>query len=1021
MPYRTSVTSILHAIQRAQQGFLSEEGTAQAFRDLLADLLHLTASGVGFLAELHTGDQETQRLELKAIARMEDSSEGARPIHNRMSEGLQLNPLGTLLDEVISGEGPVIHNELRGKGRELGLPEDHIPIQSFLGLPIRQGGELIGIVGLGNRVAGYQTDVMPALRSLLHTVATLVTGLRDRRARDSAIEELRISEAHLAHAQEIGQVGSWRYFPDSHELVWSDEVYRIFGVTPESFVPTWKSFTEFVVPEDRAVVQAGLENALQGTAERYELEHRIVLRETGEHRHLLELARHECDATGRVIRLEGVVRDITTERVAQERLRRQSELQGSVARGAAAMATAPSQEAFDKALRGTFHELALILSLHQVRLFEVSPDERSAHLVLSWPTPSGAAPVVHLKRRDATWNAWLDDFRGLSYTAHDDIRALPAPGEPFAQALVAQGARSLLSIPTISDTGRPSGFVDFVDFEHAHTWLEEEITALRLFAEIIGSLITQRRASTGMREALGRLNAIAQHVPGVIYQYRLRPDGSSHFPYASEGIYDIYGVHPAQVEDDASPVFGVIHPDDLEAVGKSIQHSAQTLTVWSVVYRVRHPSGETLWLEGQASPQRQEDASILWHGHTRDITEQKKTQAQQDAMKAQLDQMQKIESLGRLAGGVAHDFNNMLAVILGHADAVLDEMGEEHPLAPSMKAILRAADRSAGITKQLLGFARRQPATPKLIDLNEEITGILEMLRRLIGENIKIRWQPAAQQTRIKIDPNQLDQVLTNLCLNARDAIGEHGTITISTQRVELDEVFCKKHPTAQPGIYACMSVRDDGHGMPAEVASQVFEPFFTTKPVGAGTGLGLSTVHGIVSQNRGALDLSSEPSKGTEFHVYLPEQVISGSPHAAALHAEHAHASGRTPSSEFATILLVEDDADVSATARSILEHAGHTVVTAASPQEAIDQVLRCEQPVDLLLTDIVMPEMNGKELAEFIQTKHPSVRTLFMSGYTDDVIFQGGLVEENIHFVQKPFTGTQLREAVLAALPNA
>ncbi|PKQ15503.1 MAG: hypothetical protein CVT67_09325 [Actinobacteria bacterium HGW-Actinobacteria-7] len=395
------------------------------------------------------------------------------------------------------------------------------------------------------------------------------------------------------------------------------------------------------------------------------------------------------------------------------------------------------------------------------------------------------------------------------------------------------------------------------------------------------------------------------------------------------------------------------------------------------------------------------------------LVEEKRSEELTTLLEANLAQAQKMESVGRLAGGVAHDFNNMLGVILGHAEMAMERLDAADPLLGELREIQAAAERSAALTRQLLAFARRQTIVPRVLDLNGVIEQALTMLRRLIGENVSVTWAPAPDLWRVRVDPVQIDQVLTNLCVNARDAISGTGEITIETQNVVVDDAYCSVRPECRPGEYVVLSVSDDGSGMDATVLPHVFEPFYTTKNAAEGTGLGLATVHGIVSQNNGIVSVYSEPGLGTTFRVYLPHEMGE-------LGEEPARSIERMASGEGRTILLVEDEIAILTTTVAMLERQGYRVIAASGPEEALAIAAAHEEVIELLVTDVVMPHMNGRDLAAAVKLIHPESKCLFMSGYTADVIAHKGVLEEGVQFVAKPFSLRQLATAVGKALDS-
>jgi two-component system cell cycle sensor histidine kinase/response regulator CckA len=390
-----------------------------------------------------------------------------------------------------------------------------------------------------------------------------------------------------------------------------------------------------------------------------------------------------------------------------------------------------------------------------------------------------------------------------------------------------------------------------------------------------------------------------------------------------------------------------------------------------------------------------------------DVTERK-------ALEAQLQQAQKMESVGRLAGGVAHDFNNMLAVILLQTELAQMKLEAGSPLADRLREIRKAAERSASLTRQLLAFARKQTIDPQVIDLNQTVSDMLKLLHRLIGEDIELAWAPGRPLWPVKLDSTQADQILTNLCVNARDAIAGVGKITIETANVTIDPRYCAAHPDAIPGDFVMLAVSDNGRGMDAALVSHIFEPFFTTKQVGEGTGLGLSTVYGIARQNGGFINVYSEVGRGSTFKIYLPRFVGAGNQIRAEDAAPLAQGEGET-------ILLVEDERAIMTVGAAMLSDLGYAVLAATTPGEALRLADAYAGQIALLITDVVMPEMNGWELAQSVQQRCPGLRVIFMSGYTANVVIDRGGLGAGVDFIQKPFAIKDLAAKVRAALGAA
>ena len=403
---------------------------------------------------------------------------------------------------------------------------------------------------------------------------------------------------------------------------------------------------------------------------------------------------------------------------------------------------------------------------------------------------------------------------------------------------------------------------------------------------------------------------------------------------------------------------------------------------------------------------------VMLQGTTRDITARREMEQERMALQQQLLQAQKLESIGRLAGGVAHDFNNMLQAILGNTEMAMTHCEDPVAVRQRLSEIRRAAEHSSKLTSQLLAFARRQSASPEVLDLNEILGGMLEMLQRLMGEEIDLMWKPAEDLRPVEMDPTQVEQVLANLCVNARDAIGGVGKVTIETGNRAFGDDYCELHPEFSPGEYVMLAVGDDGCGMDSATVGMIFEPFFTTKDEAEGTGLGLATVYGIVKQNRGFINVYSEVDKGTSFRIYLPCSSNDGA-RAPATRAETAQLS----TSMGETILLVEDEESILKVGRSILERLGYRVLAAQTPEAALSMAEEHEE-IHLLVTDVVLPQMNGRELSNRLRSSRPEMRVLYMSGYTANVIVHQGILEEGVEFVQKPFSIEKLALSVRRAL---
>ncbi len=521
---------------------------------------------------------------------------------------------------------------------------------------------------------------------------------------------------------------------------------------------------------------------------------------------------------------------------------------------------------------------------------------------------------------------------------------------------------------------------------------------------IVRDITDRKQAEHSLREGEERYRVLVENAAEMI---AVTQDGILKFANPEAEVISGY----SRDELTTRPFLEFVHAEDRARAEANYQHLLKGEPILDGgEIRIVRKDGAVRWLNIKGT-------RILWKGAPAtlnfytDATEHLRAEEEREKLKAQLFQAQKMESVGRLAGGVAHDFNNMLCVIIGNAESALERVDPADPLHGDLQEIQKAGQRSADLTRQLLAFARRQTVSPKVLDLNDTIEGMLKMLRRLIGEDTRLAWSPSHDLWNVRMDPSQIDQILANLAVNARDAISGVGQVAVETANVVFDDSYCAHHVGSVPGEYAMLALTDNGTGMSKDVLEHIFEPFFTTKEVGKGTGLGLATVYGIVKQNNGFIDVLSEPGKGTTFKIYLPR---FGTNTAQALPETE---SKKTPGGK-ETILLVEDAQPLLELGRRILETLGYTVLVASTPQEAIDHAGKSAGDIHLLITDVVMPEMNGRELMEKLCAARPAMKCLFMSGYTTDIIARQGILEEGIHFIQKPFTrdsfAAKIREAL-------
>lgn len=516
----------------------------------------------------------------------------------------------------------------------------------------------------------------------------------------------------------------------------------------------------------------------------------------------------------------------------------------------------------------------------------------------------------------------------------------------------------------------------------------------------------QKRALGALRESEELYTRLVSTIPDIV----IRTDLEGRILFVNDYILEATGYDREEIV--GRNLISFIPPEEQSRAVSNLMKVMAGGSQGPTEYHLTMKDGSVVPIEVNGNVLRAGDGTPFGRVHVcRDISQRKQAELEREQLREQLVQSQKIEAVGRLAGGIAHDFNNMLGVILGHLEMAMEQVEPGSPLRTDLQEVWKAAMRSAELTGQLLAFARKQTISPAVLDINETIAGMLKMLQRLIGEDIHIVWLPGVNTWPVKIDPSQIDQILANLCVNARDAITGVGRITIETGNIIFDRAYCEDHTGFVPGEYVLLAVSDDGCGIDKEVLGSIFEPFFTTKEMGKGTGLGLSMVYGIVKQNSGFINIYSEPDKGTSCRIYLPRHA-SGGEKTVAEEPQKAAAQG------WETILVVEDEPAILNLSRIILEELGYKVLTAGTPDEAIRLAGEHAGDIHLLFTDVVMPKMNGWDLANALSSPYPGLKVLYTSGYTENVIAHRGVLDEGVNFISKPFSrkklGAKVREVL-------
>ncbi len=827
------------------------------------------------------------------------------------------------------------------------------------------------------------------------------------------ITQTQVATAELAHGrhvleqvQQLAQIGSWHLDLDRQTITASAQAHRVYGLEGEEM--TLASVQGVVFPAYRPLLDAALA-ALIADGSAYNVEIKIRRPADGAVRDVHSVA--EYDPATRVV--SGYIQDVTALKRSEEALRA-SDQRAQRQRAAVAELVLPDatpDDGLGHAMQAIVESMAKVVQVARASVWLLSGDgsvlECEALYEFATRTHSRGTTLraVDYPRYFA---AISTESRLAADNAQHDVRTAE-----FTDGYLAPlGITSMLDA-AITLNGRLAGVVCLEHVGPPRTWFSDE----EAFAGLVASLVSQLMASRSRREAEALLResetsyrALFEQAGDYILVLDASGDGPPVIHDVNQAAVRVLGY--AREELIGQPV-SLIEP--AIPPGATADRARQLREQGWANFEVRHQSKDGATFDAEVRV-----TELTMHGKRlaismeRDITDRKRAESERARLEGELLQAQKMESVGRLAGGVAHDFNNMLGVILGHAELALGCVDPSESLHEDLTQIHNAAKRSADLTRQLLAFARKQTVVPRVLDLNDTVSGMLKMLRRIIGEEIALAWRPGEALWAVRMDPSQLDQVLANLCVNAKDAIAGVGSITIESGNRVLGEDFASAHPGAVPGEYAALIITDDGCGMDREMLARIFEPFFTTKDVGQGTGLGLSSVYGAMKQNHGFVDVASQPGNGTTFTLYLPR-------HAAGAVAEQAPAVTGPVVSGRETILLVEDEPGVLHLTSRLLEQMGYVVLAAAMPQEALRRARDYEGTIDLLVTDVVMPQMQGNELATRVQALRPAVAVLFMSGYAMDAVGFEGALDEELNFLAKPFGERDLGAKVRAVLDRA
>ena len=840
----------------------------------------------------------------------------------------------------------------------------------------------------------------------LNEAVSLQGVTRDISLRKQAEEWLRRSESLLNTTQRISKTGGWEWSVDGNEMFWTTETFRIHGFEPdigEQGREYIQKSGECYPDTDRPGLMAAFQRCLtEGTP--YEAESRIIA-EDGKQK-WIRITGNAVYDDHRIIKVVGSLQDITRQRNAEQALR----FQALLLKEMGDMAKIGAWEFNPRTGKGTW--TAQVAKIHELDPDDETNVEKGLNYFVGPSKEKIRQAVKEASEKGIPYDTELELVTAKGN--HKWVRTIGRPRMENGSVVQVRGSFQDITAEKITEQRIAHlnqvlrairDLSQLIVHEHDTGRLIQESCRLlvknRGYASAV-IILTDKNdrpsawAQAGMDSIFDRLAQQLEkglvppcckldHTPGQVHVFRESENLCRQCPL-SEGYPQNDSLCIRLFHDNRS--FGFL----IVSMAKGLADEAEERALFVEI------AGDLAYA---LNVQRLDKA-------------RKASEDKRKSLEDQLAQAQKMESVGRLAGGVAHDYNNMLSVIMGYTEIAMEKIGPDDPVHRDLEEIFKAARHSVDITRQLLAFARKQTIAPQVLDLNETITSMLKMLQRLIGEDIHLHWRPVADLWPVHIDPSQMDQILANLSVNARDAISGIGKITIEAQNVLIDDSYSLQHPESRPGEYVLLCFSDDGKGMPPEILDAVFEPFFTTKGVGLGTGLGLSTIYGIVKQNQGFINAYSEPDQGTIFKIYLPRHTGQKE------HLTHTAAETAPPKGD-ETILLVEDEAAILYLGRRMLESLGYTVLAVNSPEKAMEAAKGHGGRIHMLITDVVMPEMNGRDLSNALQALNPDMKTLFMSGYTANVIAHRGVLDKGVNFIQKPFSKKELALKVRTILDPA
>jgi two-component system cell cycle sensor histidine kinase/response regulator CckA len=801
----------------------------------------------------------------------------------------------------------------------------------------------------------------------------VMVDITEQRQRDEALRE---SVERLRLAAQASNVGLWDWDLRTNHVVFSPEWKRQLGYADDEIRSHVTEWEQRLHPDDAATTRAALEAYMAGDQPEYAVEFRMRHKD-GSWRWIYARGEVQRDSAGRPTSMLGCHVDITERKRAEDERQAHLWFLESMDRVNRAIQSATD---LDQML---FEALDAVLAVFGCdRAYLVYPCDPEADF---WSAPMECArpefPGLFTQGLKVPMESDIAEVFRLVLASSAPVRFGPAGEHPMPAGVATRfGVQSQIVMAVYPKVGKPYAFgLHQCSYLRAWTAGEERLFQEigRRLADALSSLLIFRQ----LRESEHRLSEAQRLAHLGYWEHDLEADVVTW----SDETYRIWGLTPGEPLDIPLLV-SWIHPDDQRRVREGVEATRQGGPRHDIEYRIIRPDGDERVLLSQG------DLALDAHrifGTVQDITNLRR-------LEEQFRQAQKMEAVGRLAGGIAHDFNNLLTVITGYGELGFSMLGDGDPTREMLAEIQKAGERAANLTRQLLAFSRKQVLQPQVVSVATLLAELFKLLQRLIGEDVEMALVQGAAVGLTEIDPGQFEQAVINLAVNARDAMPHGGRLTIETHNRAFDERDASRYPDFRPGHYVVVAITDTGHGIDDATRLRIFEPFFTTKDVGKGTGLGLAMVYGFVKQSGGHVDVSSEPGKGTTFRLFLPHAERITTPEAASPEITRVPRGAET-------ILLVEDEAAVRDLAKRVLQSCGYTVLEAADGQEALHVASEHAAPIHLLVTDLVMPRMGGRQLADTFQRIRPQTRVLYMSGYTDEAMLANDMVGTAL--LQKPF----------------